>query len=183
MSIEKSEIAHFSINKILEELTISIEENLPGVDEKFNEFTKFFNKEFPLDNLEERGGAEALTWALMDGPLALYGLGMNGAAIIELHGIAERFALRESINNIIIQSKKSTIINIIERHTLSDFASILFDLDIFDKDDLKFIKKLGKLRNGLAHKNPKIVSNVVCSGKEISFLDIDSVITTEIVLL
>lgn len=55
MSIEKSEIAHFSINKILEELTISIEENLPGVDEKFNEFTKFFNKEFPLDNLEERG--------------------------------------------------------------------------------------------------------------------------------
>lgn len=147
------------------------------MDEKFNDFIEIFNKEFPLDNLEERGGAEALTWALMGGPLALYGLGMNGAAIIELHGIAERFALRETINNLTIQSKKSTVINLIERHTLSDFASILFDLDIFDKDDLKFILKLRKLRNGLAHKNPTIISNVVCSGKEISFLDIDSVIT------
>lgn len=177
MDVEKSEITDLTINKTVEELIISIEKNLPGIKNKFDNFIDTFNKEFPLENIEDRGRAEAITWALMDVPLVLYCLGMNGAAIIELHSIIERFALRETITNLTIPSKKSIATRLVERCTLSDFASILFDLRIFDRDDLKFVKKLSKIRNGLAHKNPKIISDVVYSGKKISFLDIDSVIT------
>ena len=173
---EKSETMLLTINGTIEELIISIENNLPGMNNKFREFIEIFDREFPSDNPEVRGGAEAITWALMGAPLILYGLGMNGAAIIELHGIVERLALRETVNNIASISKKSIVTDVMERCTLSDFTSILFDLEILDKDDLKFSKKLSRIRNGLAHKNPEIISNVAYSGKKISFLDIDSVI-------
>ena len=173
---EKSETTLLTINGTIEELIISIENNLPGMNNKLYEFIEIFNREFPSDNPEDRGRAEAITWALMGAPLILYSLGMNGAAIIELHGIVERLALRETVNNIASISKKSIVTDVMERCTLSDFTSILFDLEILDKDDLKFSKKLSRIRNGLAHKNPEIISNVAYSGKKISFLDIDSVI-------
>lgn len=173
---EKSETMLLTINGTIEELIISIENSLPGMNNKFCEFIEIFNREFPLDNPEERGGAEAITWALMGAPLILYSLEMNGAAIVELHGIVERLALRETVNRIASASKKSIVMDVMQRRTLPDFSSILCDLEILDKDDLKFSKQLSRIRNGLAHKNPKIISDVAHSGKPIHFLDIDSVI-------
>lgn len=54
---------------------------------------------------------------------------------------------------------------------------ILQNLGIFDEEDIKFAEKLTALRNGLAHKNPRRISNMLLSGKKISVLDIDSVMS------
>jgi hypothetical protein len=174
MSKKESESQEFllSIDKTVKELLLSIESDLPVAQRRLAKFIEAFNKEFPLDiKLEDRGRAEAIAWALMNVPLLLYALNMNGSAIIELHGILERFALREIVIHLGVPFR------IFERHHLPELALILRDLKIFDKEDVKFSKKLNRLRNGLAHKNPRVISNVVYSGKKISVLDIDSVMT------
>ena len=171
----KESLDQFSIEKTIDELAISIEKELPLVKSKLKKFVNSFNKKFPYKNREDRIRAEALTWALMSGPLILYGLNMNGSAIIELHGILERFVLRESVQLIAIPTKKKIVFKIFERFTLNDLISILYNQDIILKEDVNFVKKLTKIRNGLAHKNPRIVSNIILSGKKISVLDIDAV--------
>ena len=82
----------------------------------------------------------------------------------------------KTVKHLVVPSKSSLTFRVLERRTLSDLA-LLCDLGVFDKKDVKFAKKLNTLRNGLAHKNPRVISNLLYSGKEISVLDIDSVIT------
>lgn len=164
------------LNNTIEELLSSIEDSLPVARSRLEKFTDAFDKEFPADtHPEDRGRAEAITWALMGGPLVLYALEMNGSAIVELHGIFERFALRETINHLVTPSNRSLASRVFERLTLPDVASTLHDLGILGKEDVKFAKKLNRLRNGLAHKNPRVISNMAHSGKKIHILDIDSV--------
>jgi len=164
-----------TINKTIQELIDSIKNDIPNAQDKLKKFVNAFEDEFPLENTHNRGSAEALTWALMGGPLVLYALGKNGSAIIELHGILEAFSARE-IDGLFPTPIRETIKSrVIRRCTLEDLALILRDLGIWDEEDVKFVEKLKKLRNGVAHKNPKLVSNTVYSGKEISMLDIDSI--------
>lgn len=167
----------FTINKTIEDLIGSIENNLQTARYRLNNFVDAFKEEFPSDKPHDRATAEALTWALMDGPLLLYALDMNGSAIIELHGILEAFAGKDIVHILPANLKEAIESKVIRHCKLLDLALIIRDLGIWNKEDVKFIEKLQKLRNGVAHKNPKLISNVVCSGKEVSMLDIDSVMT------
>lgn len=165
-------LSELSIVGTVEELLLDLESRQPSAKLKLNKFVEAFNKKFPSNTkLQDRGRADAITWALMDSPLLLYALNMNGSAIIELHGIVESFALRETVNHLRVSWR------IFQHHHLPDLVSVLFDLAIFDKEDVKFAEKLNRIRNGLAHKNPKAISNALCSGKTISVLDTDSVMT------
>lgn len=167
---KKSDQTRLSVSETVKKLLSSIENELPAAKCRLDRFVEVFEKEFSLNiKPEDRGAAEAITWALMDSPLLLYSLNMNGSAIVELHGVLERFALRDTANHLGVPLK------IFDRHHLSDLALVLHDLGIFDKDDVKFARKLNRLRNGLAHKNPRVISNMIYSGRKISALDIDSV--------
>lgn len=163
-----------TINKTIQELIYLIKNDIPTAQDKLEKFINAFEDEFPLENAHCRGGAEALTWALMDGPLVLYALGRNGSAIIELHSILEAFSAREIVSLFPTPIRETIKTRVIRRCTLEDLAIILCDFGIWDKNDIKFVEKLNKLRNGITHKNPKLISNTVCSGKMISILDIDS---------
>lgn len=164
-----------AIRKTVQDLINSINNNILDAQDKLEKFIDAFEDEFPSENSYTRWQAEALTWALMDGPLVLYALGRNGSAIIELYGVLEAFAARDIVSLFPTPMRKAIESRIIRRCTLEDLALILRDLGIWDKEDIKFVEKLKKLRNGVAHKNPKLVSNTVYSGKEISMLDIDSI--------
>lgn len=163
-----------TINKTIQELIDSIKKDILTAPDKLEKFSNAFEDEFPLENADCRSGAEALIWALMEGPLVLYALGKNGSAIIELHGILETFSAREIASLFPTSTRETIRTRIIRRCNLEDLAIILRDLGRWDKDDIKFVEKLNKLRNGIAHKNPELISNTVCSGKRISMLDIDS---------
>lgn len=177
-----NQVYKLSISATINEISESLEKNLPYARSRLDNFIIAFENEFPKgqdkESMKQRGAAEALTWALMGGPLTLYALNMNGPAIVDLHGVLERFVIRE-VSKHLSSSKEGAIVlsRIIERRTLPDLAQILLDLQIWDKEDVKFTKRLNTLRNGAAHKNPKTISNVVCSGRKISMLDVDSVMT------
>lgn len=161
------------INEMIEELISSIEDISSNTRDKLDKFVDAFEDEFPWNKQYDRGGADAIIWSLMDSPLILFALDMNGSAIIELHGLLEVFSARKIVNLIPDTIRETIESRVIKRCTLGDLALILCDLKIWNKEDLKFVEKLKKLRNGVAHKNPKLISNAVRSGKEISILDID----------
>jgi hypothetical protein len=166
------------LTEAIESITSVLEDGLPRYKVRLTRFMKEFNTVFPKDQaLESRVRAEALTWALMNVPLFLYAVGLNGASITELHSILERLTIRELAEHLSSARKKETINRIIERYTLLDLVQILAEMELIEKEQVKYVKKLSKLRNGIAHKNPHVISNTLLSGKKISFLDIDATIS------
>ena len=135
-------------------------------------FENYIEKNFPADH--DRAAFNILTVLLFDGPLLLYSIGMNTSAIMELHSILERFSLRDVSKILANPSQESVVKKTLERYTLPGLAKILHnDLDILDDEDVKYAESLNKLRNGIAHRNERVISNALLSGRAISLLDID----------
>ena len=164
-----------SISATVEGVASSIENSLPTVRRRLKAFVGAFNREF--HSPYERASAGALAWALMGAPITLYALRMNGPVIVELHGILERFAMRDVTQHLVKPRREDALRNLIERRGLPDLALAYSDLGIWNESDVKFATKLHRIRNGVAHKNPKVISREVCSGKRIHILDIDSTMT------
>lgn len=154
-----------NINELIIQNSLRVQGRLDIFEQKFYE-------KFPLTCTQI--SSNTIVWALFDVPLTLYAIGINGAAITELHSILERYAIRELSYHLSKPSKGPIVYKILERLTLPYLAEILHkDLCILDSDDVKYAKKLNTLRNSIAHKNPRPISNLLHSGKDLSFLDID----------
>jgi hypothetical protein len=116
MSKEKQENP-ISINETMTEIMSSLSNNLSIAKSRLDRFIDAFNSKFLDDRAEDRGRAEAITWALMGSPLILYALNLNGSVIIELQGILESFTLRDAVKHIALPSKRTLAFGILERLT------------------------------------------------------------------
>ncbi|MEJ7577307.1 MAG: hypothetical protein WKF74_09925 [Pyrinomonadaceae bacterium] len=130
-----------------------------------------------LEKFIRRSKAYSIVRLYIDSALILYVLGRNGAALIDLHAAVERQAI-ESLSKHILSPERAEIgLRLIERSTLPDISVMLRDCNLIDEKDVKFAQNLNKLRNGLAHRNTKVISNAVFSGRELLEVDIDSVMS------
>lgn len=86
MSKEKQE-SLLSLDETMAEIMSSLSDDLSIAKSRLDRFVDAFKKRFPDDRAEDRGRAEAITWALMGSPLVLHALNLNASVIIELHGI------------------------------------------------------------------------------------------------
>ncbi|MDP3742572.1 MAG: hypothetical protein Q8R15_04620, partial [Candidatus Micrarchaeota archaeon] len=156
----------FSISSSLAQLETAVSENLTYMKPRLERFKTAFDVAFPSSDAAQRKRGEVVIAGIMDGPLTLYGLGMNGPSVIELHGVLERFSLREAVKYISTDEKKAKLVHdVLERKTLADLAVILQEIGCWSDKDVDFCKKLSLLRNGAAHKNPKIISKMANAGK------------------
>jgi hypothetical protein len=112
----------------------------------------------------------------------MYAMKLNGQVIIEIHGILERYAILAIVNLLNSYPRKFSIDEITERCVLPELAKILVALNLWDKEDIKFVEKLNSIRNVTAHKYPKKVSHKLYSGKNMSFMDIDKALSNYDVL-
>lgn len=165
------------LNETIQEITSFAENALPRVKERFNQFINRFDTTFSKENKSQRELAEAMVFVFMRAPLFLYALGMHGAAVTELHSLIERLTLEQASRRLSKGSTSEIVENLLERHTLPTLADALFKLDLLNQDDLNFARKLNRLRNSVAHRNPRLVSKSVLSGKKISSLDIDKALS------
>lgn len=153
----------------------TIENNLAAGRKRFNLLQSKFDEEFP-EGSKLRGAGEALLWSMMESPLELYFIGNNSALILELHAFLERMAINELPKLLAVNEKSEEIIgDLISRKTLIDIAFYFVDLEIWDKEDQSFIKKLSQIRNGIAHKNPEMVSKYLGDGKSSSLYSINEI--------
>ncbi len=151
---------------------------MPNARARLNEFGDTLYKEI-YDNLNDydKGRLAAVVGIFLHSTLLLFAVGLNGSAIIELHSVLERIAVIQTAKYLAIPSKRTMLSDMIERFTLPDLASMLKDLGVLDKRDLEYTRQLSALRNGIAHKNPKVISNKLLSGQGLSFIDIDEVLS------
>jgi uncharacterized protein YutE (UPF0331/DUF86 family) len=191
-----TEEAHVLFNKLTQQAPFEdavswiqplIESYSSDIEARLQKFADSFNRKFPssysVDNRtdEERDKyfrrirAATLIKLQIDSSVLLYVLGRNGAAIIELHAIVERAAIEALSQQILLPDKIDIGLKLVERLTLPDISALLRDCSIIDNDDVKFAQSLNKLRNGLAHRNTKVLSRVVYSGRKLSDAEIDFV--------
>lgn len=103
----------------------------------------------------------------------LHALGMDGPAIVDAYSVVERFVPRSVLKSGIgreISSRK--LQQMIERASLLDLAEILRERRVLNDDDITTIKRLKRLRDGIAHKNQETISKLLFPGKTISPFDI-----------
>lgn len=192
--IDLEDIEGQLISQTFDDIYEHLNKNRPSIQSRLENYRSAFEEEFLAyrkahehtsdeEYLYEigfnRGIAESFTLLLMRVPLMLYAINLNGPAIVELHGLVEQFIIEE-LATILSSSKERTQVvrkRLLEQKSLRDLAQILVDLQIWDKDDVKFLEKLCGLRNAIAHKNAERISKLVYSGKKISFLGIDMVMT------
>ena len=121
-----------------------------------------------------------ITITLLDKALILHIFNHNNAAIIELYGALERYAVNTLSKVLIIPERQTIGLKLIERRTLPDLASLLKDCGVFEKKHVKFCNRLSRLRNGLAHRNTGVVSKVILSGKEINEFELETAVSDEV---
>lgn len=166
-----------------------IEDSLSEIPNKLSLLIEELDRGFPIiedeeqtedqqyKQLSQRIKAQAIIKMHIDGSLILHALGRNSAAIIELHGVLERQAIQRLVSLLTPPTMNKLGLRLIERSTLSELSSMLHDSDIINKEDMKFAQRLTTIRNGLAHRNTKILSNAVLSGKEVRQFEIDTAIS------
>ena len=174
----------FAFTQSINWLKSSVDGRLPDIEHRIDGLATALEAKFPwpdetsnLKQLAERVVkqivAQQVTQLFLDTSLVLYILGWNGPAIIELHSVLEREAIEELVVLLFQPDKIEIGYRVMGRRTLQELAPLLQECGVLDDDDIKFVQRLGKLRNGLAHKNAQLISNVVFSGKEIGVGDID----------
>jgi len=128
--------------------------------------------EFPIKSNEDQErramALYTLKW-MIQGPAVLFSLGMNGPAIVGLHGSIEQYAVRDASLYLSggLQPQREAVRRLLEHHSLRDLAIVMEGLQVWDRSDRKFVEKLTELRNSLAHKNPRKISKLLLSERPI----------------
>jgi hypothetical protein len=187
-SLKERLFTKYSFSKCVNWLEPFIQQSLFPMQGRLENLSSSLEIEFPWPinthilekedqtKLFDRFKAYTIIKLFIDSSLILFALGKNGPAIIELYSVLERQSIEKIVKLVLLSEKAEVGRRIIERLTLGDLVLILLDCGILDRDDIKYSEKLIKLRNGLAHRNPQKISNVVLSGEEIRDADIEAVI-------
>ena len=169
-------IREIQIENVLNDLSRRIQREVTNGSTRFAAFQAGFDNEFGVGT-QERGAAEALTWAVFEAPLALLYVGQVAAVFVELHGLLERFALRDLCGMLAKDARTATIIeSLTERKTLKDVAKFLRDFGVWDNKDAQFVGRLSNIRNGIAHKNPVLLSKCLGNGQQMELAEAEQLV-------
>ena len=147
----------------------NMENALKQKEQKIAMLVKAIDESFPPET-PNRGFYEAFASLSFDTAYSLYLQNNNSALVVELQGILERYCLNALEDLLPIDDiAKEIIVDVLSKKTLRDVAPYFEKYGIWDENDKDFATELTKLRNGIAHKNPEIVSRsklVKGSGQE-----------------
>lgn len=179
------------IATLLNQIALHIEAQIPEGRTRFIDFEKQFNEYFVHDAQDERANPDkaALSVEFKRGvaylsihvffgvPLLLFFVGQNSAALVELHGMLERQVL-QTVPVLLSRNKLGAKIigTITERRNLAEWGDVLRKLDVWTEDDVRFIRKLATIRNGIVHKNAKLISKHLNGGKPLEMYQIDFIL-------
>ena len=114
------------------------------------------NSKFPT-NHSYRPLVQALTDFYFYRSIQLISLGQLPSAYIDMHALLEEAAIGYFPKSIKLKDNIYVLRDLIKRKTLIDLAGYYKDLGLWDKKDITFIKKLSNIRNGVVHRNIKLL--------------------------
>jgi hypothetical protein len=121
-----------------------------------------------------RSAAEALLLGLLSRAAELLLVGQYPSVYVEIYAMIERFALIQ-LPHAISKSSDTAILlrGIIDRKNLTELASVIVEIGLWDANDLKWIRRLARIRNGLVHKNYELLDKALGQGREEILYDFD----------
>ncbi|MCZ2482839.1 hypothetical protein G9H64_07705 [Aquirufa nivalisilvae] len=159
----------------LKEVQETIEKSITPGKKRFKELEKQLDKKFP-PNTPKRGAANGITYFLFDSAFELYFIGNNSALFIELQGLLERFCIDKACEFIAVDDNAMAIlIDSFSKKTLNDIAEYFQTISLWTAEEVNFAKKLTHIRNGIAHKNAKLVSKHLGDGQKKMLTSIDDI--------
>lgn len=121
---------------------------------------------FPTTDSKRRS-AEALVSGVFARASELLILGQYPSMYVEVHALLERFTLVTVPMRLGRDSRARGLIDgMVARRTLSDLAPIAVKLDLWTEGDLRWVRRLVKLRNGLVHKNYDLLDRALGRRRE-----------------
>jgi len=121
--------------------------------------------------------ASIMLYLALRDSIYLYALNMDGASIVDAYSVVERVASRVVLRSLSADTPSKLVDRLTEHIRLPDLAEILKEQEVWDDSDVAIARRLSKLRDGIAHRNEKKISNLLFSGKKISPPDIPRVAT------
>lgn len=119
---------------------------------------------------------DGLVYTMFKSALELYYIKNNSALFVELHGLLERIAVDKMCDFISVNKEARIILlDAFSKKTLNEVAEYFQTINIWDNADIAFAKRLTKIRNGIAHKNAKLVSKNLSDGKQASITSINEI--------
>jgi len=115
-------------------------------------------------------------FGLMTTPVILYASKLNGQVIIDLTGILERMAIiyiTELSKS--FPDRQTVVQQLLGKQNLDDLAGHLVSLGLWDKEDKGVAENLKKRRDGLAHKNAKLICRYINDNKPFDFFRLNEV--------
>ena len=114
-----------------------------------------------------RYAAEALLLGLLSRAAELLLVGQYPSVYVEIYAMLERFALVQLPRTISKSSDAASVLRgMIDRKNLTELASAIVEIGLWDGDDLRWIRRLARIRNGLVHKNYELLDKALGQGRE-----------------
>lgn len=168
-------VKEMGIENRLKEVQQAIENSIEPGKKRFQLLRQQLDLAFPPNSIK-RGIADGLTFFFLDSAFELFFIGNNSALFIELHGLLERFCVHTACEFIAVDDVANTILqDAFSKKTLNDIADYFKIISFWTEDDVKFIRKLSHVRNGIAHKNVELVSKHIGDGKKQLMTSIDDI--------
>jgi hypothetical protein len=155
---------------ILKHVEAKLRGALNSGPDRFARFREAFDEKFAKEG--DARASKVMLLTLLQQPLALLYVNDANSSIVDLHGILERQTL-ERVPTLLSGeiTKRKAISDLLSRKTLNDPVPHLVALGVWDKEDEKAVRRLSHLRNGIAHKNAELLSNLLNSGKKLPLQD------------
>lgn len=155
---------HIRADPLISEVRKDIAQISKGSEDKLTRFANQFEKMLSRSNYEIEAYYYGdiftkVVFPLVKSPLTLYALNKDGQAITDLVGNLERYIIirLEGLFRFSV-GRQRLIKRILARKSLGDLSDYLRDLEIWDKEDLKKVGQIVKVRNSSAHKKVHITS-------------------------
>ncbi len=144
-----------------------------GYSDDFSlEIYREIDKLYP-SNSSFRNAALAITDNYFSRAIELAILGQFPSSFIEIHSLLEVAAIRFFSMNMKVKSYPDLIGQLLERKTLNEIGPYYFELGVWSRKDITFIKRLSNIRNGIAHRNFDILTKHLDSSKKLIGDDYD----------
>ena len=160
------------VDSLIDEVTNEISNANKKGHKRFIKLKNAINEKYPND-ASIRGAVDGLTYTIFKNAFELYYIGNNSALFIELQGLLERFAVDKMCEFIAVNKDALIILkDAFSKKTLIEVAEYFKKINLWNDDDITFAKNISQIRNGIAHKNAKLVSKKLGNGREESMSSI-----------
>ena len=158
-------VSSYGVVGLVDDVTKTICNSITEGKIRMDKLLQAIEKDYP-QRTPQRASIDGIAYNLFANAFQLYFIGNNAALFVELQGLLERVCLDKICTLLSVGKDVDPILfHAFSMKTLNDIADYFSQVNLWNKDDMNFAKRITTIRNGIAHKNVSLVSKKLGDGK------------------